>query len=142
MSDSSFAIIEYATLPVVDRGTGVTTRTLVHKGIGSEHLTNGITRFDPGSQVAMHFHNCDESVVVIEGEAIFDVDGQTFTMKAFDATLVRAGTPHRFTNRTDKPVAIFWTYATSYVTRTFSESGVTVEIGSANDRAGGAKAPA
>lgn len=128
-------IIRFDQLPVVDRGTGVTTKLLVSRALGSDNLTNGITTFKPGSKIALHYHNCAESVVILGGEAIAEVDGQRTPMKAFDATYVPAGVPHRFLNESDQPMSILWTYAAGYVTRTFVETGVTVEHMSANDRA-------
>lgn len=132
-------ILRYAELGEIDRGTGVKTRLLVHKGIGSEHLTSGFTRFDPGAKIAPHYHNCDESVVIAEGQAICEIDGQRFEMNRWDTTFVPAGVPHRFINESDAPMAIHWTYAASHVTRTFVETGVTVEHMSAADRATAAR---
>ena len=97
-------ILTFDELPTVDRGTGVTTKLIVHRAIGSENLTNGITTFAPGSKIALHWHNCDESVVVIEGEAVAEVDGKTHRMKAYDTTFVPAGVPHRFINESDRPM--------------------------------------
>jgi quercetin dioxygenase-like cupin family protein len=133
--ETKYRILTYDRLAEIDRGTGVKTRLLVHRGLGSEHLTNGVTRFEPGAKIALHFHNCDESVVVVEGEAIAEVDGQRHPMKRFDTTFVPAGVPHRFLNESDRPMAILWTYAASHVTRTFVETGVTVEHMSEADRA-------
>ena len=135
MADQKYHILEFDKLGEVDRGTGVKTKLLAHKGIGSEHITNGITRFEPGAKIALHYHNCDESVVIVEGEAVADVDGQRHTMGVYDTTFVPAGVPHRFLNESDKPMAILWTYGAGYVTRTFVETGVTVEHMSAQDRA-------
>jgi quercetin dioxygenase-like cupin family protein len=133
--DAKYQILSFDRVGEIDRGTGVKTRLLVHKGLGSQHLTNGLTRFEPGARIALHYHNCDESVVVVEGEAVAEVDGQRHTMTRFDTTFVPAGVPHRFLNESDKPMAILWTYAASHVTRTFVETGVTVEHMSAADRA-------
>jgi putative monooxygenase len=137
----AYQIVEYDKVGVVDRGTGVKTRLLVHKGIGSQQLTNGITRFEPGAKIAMHYHNCDESVVIVEGEAVAEVDGQRHPMKQFDTTFVPAGVPHRFVNESEKPMAILWTYAASEVTRTFVETGVTVAHMSPQDLAVAARQP-
>ena len=131
----AYEIVEYEKVAVVDRGNGVKTRLLVHKGIGSTQLTNGLTRFEPGAKIALHYHNCDESVVVVEGEAVAEVDGNLHRMRQFDTTFVPAGVPHRFVNESDKPMAIVWTYAATSITRTFVETGVTVEHMSANDKA-------
>ncbi|TAK23336.1 MAG: cupin domain-containing protein [Chloroflexota bacterium] len=128
-------VLHFDDLAVVDRGTGVKTRLLVHKGLGSEHLTSGFTRFDPGAKIALHYHNCDESVVIAEGEAVCEIDGQRFPMKQWDTTYAPAGVPHRFLNESDLPMAILWIYAAGYVTRTFVETGVTVEHMSVDDKA-------
>jgi putative monooxygenase len=118
-----------------DRGTGVKSRVLVSRRIGSEHLTNGVTVFPPGAKIAVHWHNCDESVVILEGEAVCEIDGNTIQMSRLDATFVPANVPHRFLNLTDRPMAILWTYAAGYVTRTFADTGVTVEHMSEGDKA-------
>lgn len=135
MAKKAFHVLEYDKQPVVDRGTGVKTRLMVHKGLGSDGLTNGITRFEPGARIALHYHNCDESVAIIEGEAICEIDGQRIAMRQLDTTYVPAGVPHRFINESDRPMAILWTYAASDVTRTFVETGVTVAHMSEADRA-------
>jgi len=135
MAEAAYHILEFEKLPEVDRGTGVKTRLLAHRGLGSEHITNGITRFEPGAKIALHYHNCDESVVIVEGEAVAEVDGKRYPMRRYDTTFVPAGVPHRFLNESDKPMAILWTYGAGYVTRTFVETGVTVEHMSVNDKA-------
>lgn len=128
-------VLRYHELPEIDRGTGVKTRLLVSRRLGSENLTSGITTFEPGAKIARHWHNCDESVVILEGEAVCEIEGVSFPMKPYDTTFVPANVPHRFLNESDKPMAILWTYAAGYVTRTFAETGVTVEHLSESDRA-------
>jgi putative monooxygenase len=128
-------ILRYRELGEIDRGTGVKTRLLVSRHLGSENLTSGITSFQPGAKIARHWHNCDESVVILEGEAVCEIDGQFYTLSQYDTTFVPASVPHRFLNQTDKPMAILWTYAAGYVTRTFADTGVTVEHLSASDKA-------
>jgi quercetin dioxygenase-like cupin family protein len=135
VDEQRYHILKFDQLEVVDRGTGVKTRLLVHKALGSEHLTSGFTRFDPGARIALHWHNCDESVVIAEGRAVAEVDGKRFEMTPFDTTFVKAGVPHRFLNESDQPMAIIFTYASSNVTRTFADTGVTVEHMSVNDKA-------
>ena len=111
----------------------------MHKGLGSEHITSGYTRFDPGAKIALHWHNCDESVVIAEGSAVAEVDGKRFNMKRLDTTFVKAGVPHRFINESNEPMAILFTYTSVNVTRTFADTGVTVEHMSASDKATAAR---
>jgi quercetin dioxygenase-like cupin family protein len=133
-------IVRFEETPWHDRGTGVKTRVLVSRRLGSENLTNGITVFPPGAKIALHWHNCDESVMILEGNAVCEVAGETYAMTRLDTTFVPANVPHRFLNQTDQPMSIMWTYAAGYVTRTFAETGVTVEHMSEADQATPAKA--
>src|SRR5258708_28445878 len=109
-----------------DRGTGVKSRVLVSRRIGSENLTNGVTVFPPGAKIAVHWHNCDESVVILESEAVCEIDGKPIQMSQLDTTFVPANVPHRFLNLTDRPISILWTYAAGNVTRTFPDPRLTV----------------
>lgn len=121
-------------LDVVDRGGGVRTVHLCTPERGAESFTNGITALDPGAEVPLHFHNCDESVLVLEGAAAFDFDGESRDLGAGDITLVPAGVPHRFRNVGPGPLRLFFTYGTAAATRTSVESGETAQIGSSRDR--------
>lgn len=128
MTDKKAAILRPADLPVNDRGNGARTIPLVTRGCGSTSVINGITEFDPGARIGVHFHNCEESVMVLEGEAIAEIDGTRHALKAGDTTWLPAGVPHRFLNEGTGPMRIFWTYATVDATRTMVETGVEQSI--------------
>jgi quercetin dioxygenase-like cupin family protein len=93
-----------------DRGGGVRTVQLVTADVGSQFL-NGTTEFDPGASLPLHSHNCEESVMVLEGEAAFEAAGELIEMEAGDTTWVPAGVVHRFSNRGAGPMRIVWTTA-------------------------------
>ncbi len=124
MSGKAPAILRPSELPANDRGNGARTVPLVTRGCGSTAMINGITAFDPGARIGAHFHNCEESVMVLEGEAVAEIDGVRHHLKAGDTTWIPAGLPHRFLNESDGPMRIFWTYATVDATRTMVETGV------------------
>lgn len=91
-------------------------------------MLNGITDFEPGAAIPLHTHNCEESVMVLEGEAIAEIDGETRALAAGDTTFIPAGVPHRFVNASDARMRIFWTYASIDATRTLVETGDTRRI--------------
>ncbi|PQO22071.1 cupin domain-containing protein [Rhodobacteraceae bacterium WD3A24] len=122
------AILKPDMLPVNDRGNGVRTIPLVTRSCGSTSVINGITEFDPGAKVGMHFHNCEESVMILEGEAVAEIDGERIPLKAGDTTWLPANLPHRFLNEGTDVMRIFWTYADINATRTMVETGVEQSI--------------
>ena len=122
------AILRPAELKTNDRGGGARTTPLVTRRCGSTSMINGITAFDPGASIGLHMHNCEESVMVIEGEAIAEIDGVQHHLATSDTTWIPANVPHRFINASDRPMRIFWTYATVDATRTMIATGETRTI--------------
>lgn len=111
----------------VDRGGAV--HSLPYLGEWNSEtaaVTTGQTVFEPGGSLRLHSHNVDESVLVLEGEATVQIDGEYTDLVAGDATWVRAGTPHRFLNRGTGVMRIYWVYAGRGVTRTLTGTGETV----------------
>jgi quercetin dioxygenase-like cupin family protein len=123
------AILRPDELPSVDRGSGARTVPLVTSALGATSFLNGITTFEPGAAIGHHTHNCVESVVIIEGEAIVDIDGVETPLNLHDTTFVPANIVHRFKNASDtKRMRILWTYASVDATRTIIASGETGRI--------------
>ncbi len=91
--------------------------------IGSQNLNSGLLRFAPGAKVQLHFHNVEEQVTVVEGEAVAIVDGERHVLHPFDTTYVPAGVPHHFMNESNAPMAIHCTYGGTYIEQTFPETG-------------------
>jgi len=64
--------------------------------------------------------------MVLEGEAIVEIDGTRHAMAPNDTTWVPGNVPHRFINASDqRPMRVFWTYATIDATRTRRERSTT-----------------
>jgi len=124
-------VLRPAELPATDRGGGNKTIPLVSGKVGSRQMLNGITIIAPGAAIALHSHNCEESVIVIEGRGVVELDGVDQAVDTFDTTWVPANVPHRFKNTSkEDPLRIFWTYAAVDATRTLVATGETHSIGS------------
>jgi len=122
-------VLRPANLPQVDRGSGARTVPLVTRAIGSTSMLNGITSFRPGASIPLHSHNCEESVIVLEGRCIAVIGDKEYLLEPHDTTFIPSGLPHRFINASDKKTAkIFWTYASLEATRTMIATGETHPI--------------
>lgn len=124
-------------LPSKDRGSGAKTTPLVTATRGATAYLNGITRFAPGAAIGHHTHNVAESVMIIQGKAIVDIDGVRTELQVFDTTFVPANIPHHFENASDtEEMKIFWTYGSLDSTRTLLATGEKGRID--DEQAGGA----
>lgn len=128
---SGAALLKPDALPAYDRGGGASTTPLVGPSIGSDSFITGYTSFAPGVKIPFHSHNCQESVVLVEGSAILDIDGLEYKLNPLDTTFIPPNVPHRFRNLSDtEPMKILWIYARSDATRTLAESGETRPVSS------------
>lgn len=127
--DSTPAILRPDRMKSHDRGNGARTTPLVTASLGASAFINGITEFGGGVAIPFHSHNCEESVMLLEGDAYLDIDGEEHVLKAFDTTWIPANIPHRFRNMSaTKPMKIFWIYASIDATRTLTDSGETHRV--------------
>ena len=122
-------LLHPADIETHERGGGARTTPLVTAGMGASAFITGYTEFAGGAKIPFHYHNCEESVLLVEGHAIFDIDGEAFSLQAQDVTFIPAGVPHRFRNASDtEPMKIMWIYGSPDATRTLVETGETRPI--------------
>lgn len=121
------AVLRPSELKSHERGGGASTTPLVGPSVGATAFINGITSFAPGAKIAFHSHNCEESVMLLEGEAMLDVEGEEpVRLQPMDTTWLPANLSHRFRNLSDtQPMKILWIYARLDATRTITETGQT-----------------
>ncbi|MGX1744769.1 cupin domain-containing protein [Bosea sp. NPDC055353] len=123
------AVLRPSEIPARQRGGGARTIPLVTRRTGSTSFINGITIFEPGAAIPMHRHNCEESVMLLEGTAIAEIDSVEYPIQAGDITFIPANIPHRFRNVSDSEgMKILWIYASVDATRTLLETGDTRSI--------------
>ena len=122
-------IFRPAEIPSVARGGGVRTVPLVTERSGSTSFINGMTIFPPSGSVPLHKHNCDESVLLLDGHAIVEMAGEEHVVAQGDVTFIPEGVHHRFRNASDvSDMTILWTYASVDANRTIIATGETRRI--------------
>ena len=89
----------------------------------------------PGTGLPLHSHNCEESVLILEGEAVAQINDDIFDLEVGQATRGAAGVPHRFYNRGEGVMRIYWGRSRD-VTRTIIATGETFEHLSPSDKGG------
>ena len=119
-----------------DRGGGARTTPLVLPAMGASTFINGITEFAPSTAIPFHSHNCEESVMLLEGHAMMDMEGQdAVALSPQDTTWIPPNVSHRFRNLSaTEPMKIFWTYASLQATRTLTETGETRPVSAEHQR--------
>ena len=110
-------IIRYDETVIDDSDPGVAARRMVSKYTGANTFTAGISVFAPGADILLHTHPCEEIVVILDGEGIAELNGEQYSLKRFDISLVPPGVQHRFLNQSDAPFTMMYVYPTTEVTR-------------------------
>ena len=118
-------VLRLGEVAAVDRGGGIRTIHLARAAT----FTTGITELAPGASVPLHWHDCEESVTVLDGEAVFEDEDGAQALDAGDTTLVPAHAPHRFTNAGEETLRILWIYGSAAPTRTIAATGETYAVG-------------
>src|SRR6478752_7251993 len=121
-------VIKTSSVRVIDRGSGILTVPLVtHQSAGEPKIISGMSTYPRGEGAPMHTHNCDEQVTLLEGVGEVEIDGEITPLEPYDSTYIPADQLHAFRNTGDEPMKILWIYAAEKVTRTFADTGETVE---------------
>lgn len=129
MPERKAKILRPSEIPAVARGGGVKTIPLLTKKTGATSFMNGMTIFPANGSVPLHKHNCDESVLVVEGNAVAQIGGREHQLARGDVTFIPEGVHHRFSNSSSSDeMKILWTYASVDADRTIIATGETRRI--------------
>ena len=128
-SRSAAVLLRIANMRTYRRADGILTTPLVSASLGARNFITGITALAAGAEVPFHRHNCEESVVLLEGEAAIDVDGCEHRLLPLDSTLIPPNVAHRFRNLSvTRGMRILWIYGSRDATRTLEATGETHPI--------------
>lgn len=132
---SGAKLLRQSELKSYDRGGGARTTPLVSTRVGARSFISGITEFGPGVAIPFHSHNVEESVVLLEGDAVMDIDEQEHRIEPMDTTFIPPNVVHRFRNVSDsKSMKILWIYASPEATRTLAATGETRPVSAEHER--------
>ena len=92
----------------VQRAPGVSVASSVTKEVGATEISSGITTFQAGTSNSTHYHNAEESVIVIEGEGILMINGQEHPVRQYDAAFLPRVPHPRLINTRETPFRIPW----------------------------------
>jgi quercetin dioxygenase-like cupin family protein len=97
---------------------GVQIRTFVSSACGATAFSTCLAIFEPGGRLTLHQHPVSEALTVVEGEALFEVEGRTYRMAPLDCAHVPAGTPHAVSNLSrDRELIVHTAFASAQPTR-------------------------
>jgi quercetin dioxygenase-like cupin family protein len=99
-------VIRREEIDSVQRAPGVSVASSVTKEVGATEISSGITTFQAGTSNTTHYHNAEESVIVIEGEGILMINGEENHVRQYDAAFITPGTDHRLINTGEAPFKI------------------------------------
>ena len=124
----------FSDLPKISRGLGIVNHLIASKKIGAGNIHSGITFLPPKSSVPGHSHNTEEQVTILKGTLKIILNGdQEVICNSYDSTFISSNVQHELINETEEEVHAIIIYGSVDVTRTFTETGETVEIGSDKD---------
>lgn len=126
MTPQDGRVFPYQEAEWLDRGKGVRSLPLSRPESGSQLILSGMTEIPAGGEIPLHYHNTDEFILVLEGQAVVAIAGEERAVQAMDSTLVHEGVHHRYVNVGDGPLRILWIYGDIDTTRTIVATGVTL----------------
>lgn len=125
--------LPFSALQAIKRNDDIVNFVIAGPKQGTRSFKTSITRMAPGSSVPRHSHNCEEQVTVLQGRVKFVLDDKVVECGPHDSTYISSGVQHEFANVGDDEALVMVIYGASLVTRTFADTGETVEVGSSRD---------
>ena len=82
----------------IDIQPGVVFEAMVGAHNGAKDLTTGVVHFSPGVKLAYHTHPTTESITLLDGAGMVDVEGRRYRLSRFDNVVIPPGVAHGVEN--------------------------------------------
>ena len=104
-------LVRFDSIDHQERRPGVVLSSLVDGNTGATQISSGVAEFAVGASAPTHYHDAEESVIVIEGEGLMVINGEEHIVRPNDAAFIPPGAHHSIANHGGRPFKISWTYA-------------------------------
>jgi 2-keto-3-deoxy-L-rhamnonate aldolase RhmA/quercetin dioxygenase-like cupin family protein len=105
--DRTEVINELGTGPKREIQPGVVFECLVGGHNGAKSLTTGVVTVSPTVQLAYHTHPTTESITLMEGQGVVEVEGRRYNLSPLDNVVVPPGVAHSVINSSREKNARF-----------------------------------
>lgn len=111
-------------LRMTERLPGLRTCLLAGSQHGAKSLLTGMTELAPLCETPVHWHDCEEVSVIMEGKALVDLGEESYELSAGDCILIQASRHHRIINLSlSARLRILWIYPSLMATRSLASGG-------------------
>lgn len=87
-------------------------------------MSGGYGLFHQGGRLPAHLHDFDESICIVQGEALCNVEDRLYDMSSGQIALQPRGRVHYFRNDHAAPMAMLWVYAGPYPERILVDQSI------------------
>lgn len=106
---------------------GISHKTLAGAEHGLSQVAVWSQAMEPNSATPPHYHECEEVVVVLEGEGVVLLGDQEHPFRAGDTMIIPPNLPHQIIARGDKPVRTMAAFGKAPVPTAFPD-GTKIEL--------------
>jgi putative monooxygenase len=97
----------------------VALRTFASSECGAKAMSTGTATFAAAERLPYHKHEFSEAVTILQGEAVFEVEGRSYLLRPLDCIHVPAGIAHEVVNASAaSPLLALWAFASPTPSRT------------------------
>jgi quercetin dioxygenase-like cupin family protein len=105
--DRPEVINERGSCPVMQIAPGIQFECMVGSHNQARRLTTGLVTFAPGAALPYHRHPFGESITLMRGSAVVEVEGRQYVLDEMDNITIPRGLAHHVVNASSRHEAVF-----------------------------------